>query len=492
MFDRILNDAQKRDVVPSHYLFRNMIAMFERLLSLGIFWIGVGIFCDVPTLGSDNAAPVEKTGVSPTESFFSLSDDFEAVRLSSLIGSNDREDYADSVAPIMLVGGVTTGKRYSYTSRSYSWYDASRRRTIPARIYCPASRSERYPIIVFSHGLGGSPDCCSYLGAAWASRGFVVVLLQHPGSDENVWKGKLRILNELRESYKYNWSGRTRAQDIRYGIDRLEILAQTDPMFAAILNLDRIGVGGYDLGSLAALLVAGQIPPDNGPSLADPRVKAILAMSPPVNTNRGCYIDTYGAINVPAFFITGTEDDGIVGSTKAQQRRIPYDSISGCSRFLVVFDGADHMIYGGHFLALRARKDQRFQDAICRITTVFWRAYLRGDEQALHYVTGYRLRSMLGVSATIERQIIPNDFVEYRTDNHVENVDSTSPAMPGPNSGGDENEPQPDSNMEPLQPPTKKQELPETNDSLNTPILTDTFPVTRLYREFVSTVDATP
>ena len=335
---------------------------------------------------------------------FSLSNDFDSFDMRFL---DDWNDYFDSDGEIVQVGGVDGDWRYPIASRSFRWYDAPRRRTVPAQVYFPAAKGQRFPIIVFSHGLGGSPSRCAYLAAAWASRGFVVVMLQHPGSDENVWQGKLRVMNELREAYKTSWSGRTRALDIRFAMNRLESLEENGDWLGALLDLENIGVGGYDLGALAALLVAGQLPPDKGTSLADSRVTAVLAMSPPINSSRRSYRDVYAAVEVPTFFITGTADDGVVGSTKAAQRRIPFDSMEGNDRFLVVFQGADHMIYGGHFLSIRGRNDQPFQRAMCRSSILFWRAYLKHDERALLDITGYRLNSLLGVAATIERHVVP-------------------------------------------------------------------------------------
>lgn len=260
-------------------------------------------------------------------------------------------------------------------------------------------------MIVFSHGLGGSISRCSYLGTAWASRGFVVVMIQHPGSDENVWKGKLRIRRELQESYRHNWTGRTRALDIRFVLDRLEQLAEQDHWLASIMDLDRIGAGGYDLGCLATLLVAGQVPPDRGSSLLDPRIRAILAMSPPVHRPPGGFRDVYAPIRVPAFFITGTEDDGIIGHTKAHQRRIPFDSLQTGNRYLVTIRGADHQIYGGSITAFRARNDKPYQALIVRASSCFWQAVLREDESARTVLNGYGLNSMLGGMAVLERKV---------------------------------------------------------------------------------------
>ena len=46
------------------------------------------------------------------------------------------------------------------------------------------------PVVLFSHGLGGSREGSAFLGKHWSARGYVCVFLQHPGSDTSVWKGK--------------------------------------------------------------------------------------------------------------------------------------------------------------------------------------------------------------------------------------------------------------------------------------------------------------
>ncbi|HCO25889.1 MAG TPA: dienelactone hydrolase, partial [Gimesia maris] len=65
--------------------------------------------------------------------------------------------------------------------------DKNRDRDIPLRIYLPAQK-QAAPVVLFSHGLGGSRTGCQYLGEHWSARGYVVVYMQHAGSDEAVWK----------------------------------------------------------------------------------------------------------------------------------------------------------------------------------------------------------------------------------------------------------------------------------------------------------------
>lgn len=69
--------------------------------------------------------------------------------------------------------------------RDWTLTDAKRKRDIPVRVYLPGS-AKPAPVILFSHGLGGSRTGSAYLGNHWAKRGYVVVSVQHPGSDDGV------------------------------------------------------------------------------------------------------------------------------------------------------------------------------------------------------------------------------------------------------------------------------------------------------------------
>src|SRR5262245_56364081 len=67
--------------------------------------------------------------------------------------------------------------------------DAKRERDIPVLVYMPKAALPA-PVVLFSHGLGGNRQGSAFLGNHWAARGYAVVFVQHPGSDDSVWKGK--------------------------------------------------------------------------------------------------------------------------------------------------------------------------------------------------------------------------------------------------------------------------------------------------------------
>ena len=260
-------------------------------------------------------------------------------------------------------------------------------------------------MIIFSHGLGGSNEKCAYLGQTWAAQGFVSVHIQHLGMDDQVWKLKIRPIKELKDVYGRQWSGRTQADDIRFVLDQLDRLAAGDASLGQMLDMTRIGVAGYDLGGLAAMLVAGQTPPDRGQSLHDPRVKAIVVMSPPVADQMTFAPVSYGAMSTSALFFTGTEDDGLVGPTKAWQRRIPFDYMQGQDRFLITYKDADHLIYGGHIRPMKSLDDQKYQTNIAQASLLFWRAYLKEEQAVYAWFHGQSLGSIVGTLGRVERRL---------------------------------------------------------------------------------------
>ena len=357
------------------------------------------------------------------------------------------------VSDIIPVAGQTTSgntKSSSDLSRRYfpvavshrNWFDAARYRSIPVRIYWPTQIQEKCPVIIFSHGLGGSNEKCAYLGQAWAAQGFVSVHVQHPGIDDQVWKGKIRPVKELRDMYSQHWSGRTQANDIRFVLNQLDWLVADGNSFGQMLDMAHVGVAGYDLGGLAAMLVAGQQPPDRGTSLHDPRVKAIVVMSPPVADQMSFAPVSYGAMTTPALFFTGTEDDGVVGPTKASQRRIPFDYMQGQDRFLITYQDAGHLIYSGHFLPMKSLDDQKYQANIAQTSLLFWRAYLK-EEPAVHaYFHGRSLGSIVGVLGRIERRLGGNSTDIVQPESH-DQVFAPIPPPIGPLSTGTVNRDRP-------------------------------------------------
>ncbi len=293
----------------------------------------------------------------------------------------------------------------SWRSREGKNYDA-----IAYHPTSPPLGGSKFGVVIYSPGLGASPEEFSYLGRAWASRGIVCVTLRHPETDDSVWRGKARPMAALKEAYRKYWSSRDRAKAIRSAIDYLYASHYGPGPLGSDVDLKRIAVAGNDLGALGALLVAGQLPPDNGPSLRDNRVAAVLALSPPVFCEAEQGEEVYSGVSVPLMVVTGTKDDGIVGSTKARQRRLPYDSVSRSDRYLVVLDGGDHRVYGRRIVG----SDESFHKTIAVATADYLSAYLLDDYDVLAALREHGSTFSLK-NARVEKTLTPLPFVDVET-----------------------------------------------------------------------------
>ena len=133
-----------------------------------------------------------------------------------------------------------------------------------------------FPLIVVSHGSGGSPLSHRTLAAYLARNGFVAAMPEHPGNS--------RTNNELVDTVD-NLTNRPR--HIRQVID----WAFESGPFTSSLLADTVAIVGQSMGGYTALAVAGGVPtsfpresPDRKPKQIeiqpDARVKALVLLTP--------------------------------------------------------------------------------------------------------------------------------------------------------------------------------------------------------------------
>jgi predicted dienelactone hydrolase len=293
---------------------------------------------------------------------------------------------------------------------SYDWLDQKRDRNVPVKIYFPKSGAGPFPVIIFSHGLGGSREGYEYLGRHWASYGYVSVHVQHIGSDSAVWsQGRLDQMMQNLEKAAANLENITnRPLDVSFAIDQIEKMNREGPTLKARLDLNRIGVAGHSFGAFTTLAVAGEVfiaPGGREATFTDARVKAAIPMSAPVNRNWPGLNSGFNHINVPCFHMTGTLDSSPIGRTAPEDRRVPYDLSKGADKLLVIFEGGDHMVFSGRGRMRGGEKDDLFQRYILLGSTAFWDAYLKGDQTAKAWVTGDGFKTALGKDGRFEERL---------------------------------------------------------------------------------------
>ncbi|CAM3116313.1 alpha/beta hydrolase family protein [Rariglobus hedericola] len=281
-----------------------------------------------------------------------------------------------------------------------NWHDSARNRDVPAKIYYPANTTSPCPVIIFSHGLGGSREGYGYLGDYWAAHGYISVHLQHPGSDEAVWKDSKRPMKDLRRAAADPDNARNRPRDVSFALDQLTALnAGTASPLHARLDLNRIGLAGHSFGSFTTLATITPAHPIGG---YDPRIKAAIAMSTPAPRRD----DLYAAIKIPVYHLTGTADTDQAGSVKnAKDRRIPYDQTHSAPACLLTFEGGDHMVFSGPTARQKPdARDLRFHDFIERSTLAFWDAELKGSQSARTWLHDGNFAATLGHYGVFEQK----------------------------------------------------------------------------------------
>src|SRR5262249_17949016 len=100
----------------------------------------------------------------------------------------------------------------------------------------------RFPLIVLSHGTGGSAAIMAWLGTELASRGYIVAAVNHPGNNA--------LEQYTAQGFTLWWE---RAKDIRVVIDHM--LAEST--FGGRIDQGRIGAAGFSLGGYTMIELAG-------------------------------------------------------------------------------------------------------------------------------------------------------------------------------------------------------------------------------------------
>jgi predicted dienelactone hydrolase len=204
----------------------------------------------------------------------------------------------------------------------------------------------RFPLIVLSHGTGGSAQIMSWLARGLASRGYVVAGVNHPGNNA--------LEDYTAEGFLIWWE---RARDLTTVVDMLLRDASLKP----VIDPKRIGAAGFSLGGYTMFEIAGgrtdpelfqkfcrsaqaqgcSEPPEfpnlfarwaqlqstsqqfrsavrkAGSSYRDPRIRGVFAIAPALGP---AFIpDSLRDIRVPVAIVAGTDDRIVPVGPNAQR-----------------------------------------------------------------------------------------------------------------------------------------------------------------------------
>lgn len=261
--------------------------------------------------------------------------------------------------------------------------DKSRERIVPFKLYMPRQTDSPAPVVIFSHGLGGSRHAAPYLGHALARAGYFAFFIQHPGSDASILEGAEsheEIQQRMQAAIKVPGNMVDRFSDLPFVLDQLTRMNETTKL-AGKLDLGRIGMIGHSYGARSTMAAAGQSFGFFGTKFKDPRIKVGVPLSPNVTVGRGQSLEgIYDNIDIPLLHVTGS-GDGMMGDEDfdPMTRTLPYQTITAHDQYLLMLDGASHSTFSG-------REDDgdggEVKDVIALLVVLFMNAHLRGDVAA--------------------------------------------------------------------------------------------------------------
>ena len=345
---------------------------------------------------------------------------------------------------------------------------------IPADIYLPTLQGQRQPsrpTVIISHGLGNDRTSYAYLGRHLASHGFVVLNVEHPGSNADQIKALL--------------VGRSAAVvDNNEFIDRprqisalLTYLEQEAVQYRGLINFDQVGLVGQSFGGYTALALAGAnlnfevlsetcppnrqslnvslllqcqagqlaAPGETSLSLRDERVRAAIAINPITSVLFG--EASMGQVGTPTMIVASGAD---TVAPALQEQLVPFTWLTQTERYLLL------MRQGTHFstIALTETGSEAFdlpteiigpepalaQDYLEATSLAFLTQHLTGETAYAEVLTanGIAQLSQDPIQLTLIQDLTGPSLAEQLETP----TESTADAVPSPDASPDEGPPE--------------------------------------------------
>lgn len=206
-----------------------------------------------------------------------------------------------------------------------------------------------YPLVIVSHGYPGNRFLMSHLAENIASKGYVVVSIDHTDST-------------YRTQTVFGSTLRNRTLDQLFVLDEMARLSADSGSFLnGLVDDSRTAIVGYSMGGYGALITAGSgvtaasvdfpFSPAFGQldiHLADseteavqpdPRIRTAVAFAP-WGRNSGFFdADTLAGIEIPVFYIAGSADDV---SLYEGGVRSAWEETTSVDRALLTYENANH------------------------------------------------------------------------------------------------------------------------------------------------------
>ena len=279
----------------------------------------------------------------------------------------------------LLASGLA---RAEASAQEFDWIDGARQRAVPVRLYWPDS-AKAVPLVVFSHGIGGSRRGYSYLGEYFAHNGIASLHLQHVGSDRSLWTGSMLSLVGRLQDAAQEREALERVRDLSFALDQLFAHAQ----YGRLIDRNRIAAAGHSYGANTAMLAAGASVLRDGRQLAlrDPRIKAALLLSAPPFYGEEDLKAILQSITLPTLHVTATEDVIRIPGfySPASDRIAVFDAVGSPLKALAVFEGGSHSIFTNRIGTGGTELNPKVKAATKELALAFLQRVFEGRGEAL-------------------------------------------------------------------------------------------------------------
>lgn len=298
--------------------------------------------------------------------------------------------------------GVRPGPHTVVSERGLVLPAREGRRAINLNLYYPEAKAA-YPLLLFSHGNWSSRDSYDRVIEHWVSHGYAVIAPDH--LDCCSMAGG--ILAAIRHG-QYGMI-EARVEDLGAVLDALGEVEALSEGLAGRYDPNRLAMTGHSFGAFSAQQFGGAaaFDPDRGAyfDAFDPRVKAILALSPPGPMFDNITEYSWDELRLPNLATTGTWDVQKGFWPIYRLHLTSFERARPGDNFALVVQGADH--YLGNLICRLERDAAPQEDALAMVNSVsvaFLDTFLKGSAAGRRYLDGETLATTTSNFAVLERR----------------------------------------------------------------------------------------
>lgn len=270
------------------------------------------------------------------------------------------------------------------TNDSVALKDQIYARDLNLRVRYPAGAgTEKFPLIVFSHGAFCYPQQYANVTDFWVSHGYIVAFPDHLDSP-NLGKIDPRKLAILLKS---------RVHDMSLVLDSIAEIETAVPELAGRIDTERQAVAGHSFGGMIAMVKSGlymkESEQDPAITFADPRFDATVVLSG-VGQMEQMADNAFDGLTGPLIASGGTLDAGNVGTGETypwEWRMSPYTLAPPGDKYSIWLTDADHYM-GGQICRdnLGGEDDPETARVVRAADLAFLDAYVKGDRRARRWL----------------------------------------------------------------------------------------------------------